>query len=67
MMEYIGYIILFLCTVAWLVLIFMEIIDTTFGVIFLFFLVGFGFLFAKTLKDRIGNKEDDHYSKHVDQ
>jgi len=29
--------------------------------------VGFGSLLIKVIKDRIGNKEDDHYSDTVDQ
>ncbi|MEZ4703349.1 MAG: hypothetical protein R2834_23670 [Rhodothermales bacterium] len=29
--------------------------------------VGFGALLIKVIKDRIGNKEDDHYSDTVDQ
>jgi hypothetical protein len=29
-------------------------------------IIGFGFLFAKVIKDRLANKEDDHYSKTVD-
>ena len=37
------------------------------GVIGLIVLANFVILFGLVLKNRIGNKEDDHYSKNVDQ
>ncbi len=66
-MEYIGYIILTGATIAWLYCMSAEIIDAfPFGTIVLAFILGCGFLFAKALKDRLSNKEDDRYSKEVD-
>lgn len=38
-----------------------------FGLLGLVALVGIGALVIKVLKERIGNKEDDYYSKNVDQ
>ncbi|MEM7698216.1 MAG: hypothetical protein AAF236_07415 [Verrucomicrobiota bacterium] len=35
------------------------------GLIGLVILFGFAFLFGWILKDRLGNKEDDHYDKNV--
>ncbi len=37
-----------------------------FGLLGLVALIGIGALIIKVLKERIGNKEDDYYAKHVD-
>ena len=37
-----------------------------FGLIVLLALLGIGVLFIKVLKERLGNKEDDHYSRNVE-
>ncbi len=37
-----------------------------FGVLGLIAVIGVGALFIKVLKERLGNAEDDHYSKTVD-
>jgi hypothetical protein len=37
-----------------------------FGIIGLIGITGLGFLLAKVIKDRLGNKEDDYYSDNVD-
>lgn len=38
-----------------------------FGLLGLFAIAGFGVLFIKVIKERLGNKEDDYYSNNVDQ
>lgn len=68
LMEYIGYILLAFVALCWLVLMVVGMI-TAFpvGWIGLVAILGVGFLLAKVIKDRLSNREDDHYSKHVDQ
>ncbi len=66
-MEKIGYIFLGIVVIVWLVAMLSGfILAFPFGLIGLFAIIGVGFLFAKVIKERINNKEDDHYSKHVD-
>ena len=66
-MEYIGYVLLGIVAFCWLVAIFIGMIAAfPFGLIGLVAITGIGFLLAKVIKDRIGNKEDDYYSKKVD-
>jgi hypothetical protein len=65
-MEKIGYALLLVAALGWLIGIFLE-IPRTFpsGIIGLLAMVGIGLLFVKVLKERLANKEDDHYSKTV--
>ena len=66
-MENIGYILLGIVAVCWLIAMVGGMIAAfPVGVIGLVAIVGIGFLFAKVLKDRLANKEDDHYSKTVE-
>jgi hypothetical protein len=66
-MEYIGYILLAIVALCWLIaMIVGMIVAFPWGIIGLVAIIGFGFLFAKVIKDRLANKEDDHYSKTVD-
>ncbi len=66
-MEKIGYVFLAIVAVAWLVAMLVGMIAAfPVGLIGLLGIVGFGFLFAKVVADRIGNQEDDHYSRNVD-
>jgi len=66
-MEIIGYILLGISAVCWLIAMVVGMIAAfPVGVIGLVAIVGIGFLFAKVLKDRLANKEDDHYSKTVE-
>ncbi len=66
-MERIGYILLSVIAIAWILGIIAGMIAAfPFGLIGLIVLAGIGFLFAKVVKDRINNKEDDYYSKNVD-
>ncbi len=66
-MERTGYILLSIIAVAWISgMIAGMVAAFPFGLIGLIVLAGIGFLFAKVVKDRVNNKEDDYYSKNVD-
>jgi hypothetical protein len=66
-MEKIGYILLSIVAVCWVVaMLFGMIAAFPFGIIGLVAIAGVGFLFAKVIKDRLTNKEDEHYTKNVD-
>ena len=67
-MEYIGYVLLAIVALIWIVALFIGMIAAfPYGIIGLLAILGFGFLFAKVIKDRMENKEDDHYSDNVEQ
>lgn len=66
-MEKIGYVLLSIVAICWLIAMFAKMIDAfPLGVIGLLALLGIGFLFAKVVRDRLANKEDNYYSKNVD-
>ncbi len=66
-MEYIGYILLGIVAVYWITAIIIGmVIVFPYGLIGLIVIIGFGFLFAKVIKDRLENKEDNYYSDTVD-
>ena len=66
-MERIGYVLLSIVAAGWLIAILAGMIAAfPFGLIGLVVILGIGFLFAKVIKDRLENKEDDYYSKNVD-
>ncbi len=66
-MENIGYVLLGIVAVIWLVAIFIGFIAAfPFGIIGFVALAGFTFLFARVIKDRVENKEDDYYSDNID-
>ncbi len=66
-MENIGYVFLAIAVIAWFVAILSGVILAfPFGIIGLFTIIGIGFLFAKVIKEKIRNKDDDYYSKNVD-
>ena len=66
-MEIIGYIFLGIATVCWIIAIIIGVVATfPIGIIGMIVILGIGFLFAKVIKDRLENKEDDHYSNTVD-
>jgi len=66
-MENIGYFLLGIVAVIWIIAVIIGVIVAfPFGLIGLLAILGFGFLFAKVIKDRLENKEDDHYSKTID-
>ena len=66
-MEKIGYILLGMAAICWIVAIIIGVIVAfPVGLIGLIAIIGIGILFAKVIKDRLENKEDDHYSKNID-
>ena len=66
-MEKIGYVLLALVAIVWLVVVLTGLVMAwPYGIIGLIGILGLGFLFVKVLSDRMDNKEDDHYSKNVD-
>ena len=66
-MEKIGYILLAVVAVCWLIaMLFGMIAAFPFGIVGLLAIIGVGFLFAKVVKDRLSSKEDNHYSKNVE-
>ncbi len=66
-MERIGYVLLSLVAAGWLMAMLAGmIVAFPFGLIGLVVIMGIGFLFAKVVKDRLSNKEDDYYSENVD-
>ncbi len=66
-MEYIGYLLLIIVVIIWIIaMIVGMIVAFPFGIIGLVAITGVGFLFAKVVKDRLSSKEDDHYSKNID-
>ena len=65
-MEKIGYLLLGIVAVCWIVgIIIGVVVAFPIGIIGLIAILGIGFLFAKVIKDRLENKEDDHYSDTV--
>jgi uncharacterized iron-regulated membrane protein len=65
-MENIGYILLGIVAVCWIAAVIIGVVVAfPFGLIGLIAIIGIGFLFAKVIKDRIENKEDDHYSQNI--
>jgi hypothetical protein len=67
-MEYAGYVLLVIVVLIWIVALFVGMVAAfPYGIIGLIAIVGIGLLFAKVVKDRMENKEDDHYSDNVEQ
>jgi hypothetical protein len=65
-MEKLGYIILMIVTVAWIIAWIVGMFENIWlGVIGLATIVGLGLLFIKALTDRLASKKDDKYSKEV--
>ena len=61
-MENIGYILLAIVAACWLIAMLVGMIAAfPFGLIGLLAIAGIGFLFAKVVKDRLANKDDDYY------
>jgi len=66
-MENIGYILLGIVAVCWIAVIIIGIVTVfPYGLVGLIAILGIGFLFVKVIKDRLENKEDNHYSDTVD-
>lgn len=67
-MEYIGYVFLVIVALIWIIALFIGMIAAfPYGLVGLIAIIGIGFLFAKVIKERLENKEDDHYSDNVEQ
>lgn len=65
-MEKLGYILLSIVAVAWLIIVISGLVMAfPWGIIGLVGILGIGVLLIKVISDRINNKEDDHYSKNV--
>lgn len=67
-MEKIGYILLGIATICWIIAVIIGVIAAfPIGLVGLIAIIGIGFLFARVIKDRLENKEDDHYSENINQ
>ncbi len=67
-MEKWGYALLGIGAAFWLGAVITGMISALpWGALGLFFILGLGLLFMKVLKDRLGSKEDEYYSKNIDQ
>ena len=66
-MEIIGYILLGIAAICWIFAVIIGVIVAfPFGLVGLIAIIGIGILFAKVVKDRSENTEDDYYSKNID-
>jgi len=66
-MEKLGYLFLGIAAVCWIIAIIIGVVVAfPIGLIGLVAILGVGFMFAKVIKDRLENTEDDHYSKNID-
>lgn len=67
-MERIGYILLALVVAIWFVAIVAGMIAAfPFGLVGLLAIAGIGLLLIRVFRDRLASKEDDYYSKNVEQ
>lgn len=67
-MERIGYVLLALVAAIWFVAIVVGMIAAfPLGILGLIAIAGVGLLFIRVLRDRLAGKEDDYYSKNVQQ
>ena len=65
--EKIGYACLAVVAACYVIAMIVGVIAALpYGIVFLVALLGVGVLFVKVLKERLGNREDDHYSKNVE-
>ncbi len=65
-MEYLGYILLVIVLVCWIIVVAISLVAAwPWGLVGFIGIAGIGFLFAKVIKDRLRNKEDDYYSNNV--
>ena len=66
-LETTGYVLLGIVAALWLLGMIVGMVAAfPFGLIGLVAFLGVGLLFIKVLKERLRNKEDDHYSRNVD-
>jgi membrane protein implicated in regulation of membrane protease activity len=68
-LQLLGFLFLVIAFVAYLVVLIAESLetDTALGLIGLLALIGAVLLLFQAIKDRLGNEEDDYYSKNVQQ
>ena len=67
-MENLGYVLIGSVTVLWIVgMVAGMIAIYPFGLVGLVAFAGIGLLFTKVVKERLENKEDDHYNQNVNQ
>ena len=65
-MEKMGYIILIIVTIAWIIAWMVVMFENVWlGIIGLVTIIGLGLLFIKALTDRLASKKDDKYSRDV--
>ncbi len=65
-MEKIGYIILIIVTIVWIIAWIVGMFENIWlGTIGLVTIIGLGLLFIKALTDRLASKKDDKYSRDV--
>jgi hypothetical protein len=66
--ERVAYVILGLLAAAWAVVVLVGLVAAfPVGLIVLVAIAAFGLLLIKVIKERLANREDDHYDKNVDQ
>ncbi len=66
-MEKMGYIILILITIAWIIAWIVGMFENVWlGIIGLVTIIGLGLLFIKALTDRLASKKDDKYSRDIE-
>jgi len=66
-MEKAGYVLLIIVLLVWVGAILLGLISAfPAGLIGIIALIGFGILFIKVLRERLESKEDDYYSKNID-
>ena len=65
-MEKMGYIILIIVTIAWIIAWIVGMFENVWlGIVGLVTIIGLGLLFIKALTDRLESKKDNKYSKDV--
>ena len=66
MLERLGYFLLIIVLIGYIVLMIKGLIETLpWGIIGFIAIAGIGVLFIKVLKERLQNKEDDYYDKNI--
>lgn len=66
-LETLGYLLLGLVVAAWLIVMIVGLVAAfPYGLVGLLLIAGLGLLLVKVLRERLGNKEDDHYADKVD-
>ncbi len=67
-LEKVGYALLGIVCALYLIVMFVGLIAALpWGIVGLIAIAGIGLLLIKVVRERIGNREDTYYEKHVDQ